>query len=97
MKEKLLDTEIRPFVPFKDVRIPDLGKQYGQFINVFYKNNVKRLDRWNQDFSLVLIKDDFSQITIRDKNKIIITDELINDYNVFNYERIPAGSTKKDF
>jgi len=79
------------------VRIPDLGKQYGQFINVFYKNNVKRIDRWNQDFSLVLIKDDFSQITIPDKNKIIITDELINDYNVFNYERVPAGVTEKDF
>jgi len=79
------------------VRIPDLGKQYGQFINVFYKNNVKRIDRWNQDFSLVLIKDDFSQITIPDKNKIIITDELINDYNVFNYERVPAGATEKDF
>jgi len=91
-----LDTEIKPFIPFKDVRIPDLGKQYGQFINVFYKNNVKRLDRWNEDFSLVLIKDDFSQITIPDKNKIIITDELINDYNVFNYERVPS-STEKDF
>lgn len=29
MSEKLLNTEIKPFVPFKDVRIPDLGKQYG--------------------------------------------------------------------
>jgi hypothetical protein len=29
MTEKLLNTEIKPFVPFKDVRIPDHGKQYG--------------------------------------------------------------------
>jgi|APSaa5957512535_1039671.scaffolds.fasta_scaffold71440_1 hypothetical protein len=36
-------------------------------------------------------------MTIPDRNKIIVTNELIKDYNVFRYDKLPSNEEKAKY